>query len=54
MRAWYEREFTEAGIDFARCKPNMGPSAQAGTIRGTHPGLPALEAKLVRCTRSSL
>ena len=55
MRAWCEREFAEAGINFTPLQANMGLSVHAGTIRGLHYQIaPALEAKLVRCTRGSL
>jgi len=55
MRAWCEREFAEAGISFYPVQANMGLSVRAGTIRGLHyQTAPALEAKLVRCTRGSL
>jgi dTDP-4-dehydrorhamnose 3,5-epimerase len=55
MRTWCQREFAEAGIDFAPLQANMGLSVHAGTIRGLHYQVaPALEAKLVRCTRGSL
>jgi len=55
MRAWCQREFTEAGIEFTPLQANMGFSVQAGTIRGLHYQVsPALEAKLVRCTRGSV
>jgi dTDP-4-dehydrorhamnose 3,5-epimerase len=55
MRAWCAREFAEQGIAFAPVQANMGLSAQRGTIRGLHYQVaPALEAKLVRCTRGSI
>lgn len=55
MRAWCSREFPEQGIDFAPVQANMGFSAQKGTIRGMHfQTAPALEAKLVRCTRGAM
>jgi dTDP-4-dehydrorhamnose 3,5-epimerase len=55
MRAWCRREFAEHGIDFIPLQANMGFSVQKGTIRGLHYQLaPALEAKLVRCTRGAI
>jgi dTDP-4-dehydrorhamnose 3,5-epimerase len=55
MRAWCAREFHEHGIDFAPLQANMGFSRKKGTIRGMHYQVaPALEAKLVRCTRGAL
>ena len=52
MRAWCQREFAEAGIEFNPLQANMGFSVHSGTIRGLHLQVaPALEAKLVRCTR---
>ena len=55
MRAWCQKEFADAGIDFTPLQSNMGFSIVAGTIRGLHYQVaPALEAKLVRCTRGSI
>jgi dTDP-4-dehydrorhamnose 3,5-epimerase len=55
MRAWCEQEFRDAGIDFTPVQSNMGFSHLAGTVRGLHYQIaPALEAKLVRCTRGSI
>ena len=55
MRAWCKHEFADHGIDFTPVQANMGLSLQCGTIRGLHYQLaPALEAKLVRCTRGSI
>jgi dTDP-4-dehydrorhamnose 3,5-epimerase len=55
MRAWCEREFAEHGIDFAPRQANMAFSLHAGTVRGMHyQSAPALEAKLVRCTRGAV
>jgi dTDP-4-dehydrorhamnose 3,5-epimerase len=54
MRAWCSREFEEHGIHFLPVQSNMGLSVSRGTIRGMHyQTAPALEAKLVRCTRGS-
>ena len=55
MRAWCQREFTDHGIEFVPLQANMGFSTQRGTIRGLHLQVaPALEAKLVRCTRGEV
>lgn len=55
MRAWCVHEFTEHGIDFLPVQSNMGLSVQKGTTRGMHfQTEPALEAKLVRCTRGRM
>ncbi len=55
MRAWCQTEFAGSGIDFNPVQANMGLSRQTGTIRGLHSQVaPALEAKLVRCTRGAM
>jgi dTDP-4-dehydrorhamnose 3,5-epimerase len=55
LRAWCAREFKEHGIDFLPVQANMGFSLQKGTVRGMHLQVaPALEAKLIRCTRRSM
>jgi len=55
MRAWCLREFSEQGLTFTPVQANMGFSAREGTVRGMHyQEVPALEAKLVRCTRGSM
>jgi len=55
MRAWCAREFAEHGLDFVPVQANMGFSARKGTVRGMHfQKAPALEAKLVRCTRGAI
>jgi len=55
MRAWCQREFADHAIDFTPVQANMGFSALKGTIRGLHYQVaPALEAKLVRCTRGEV
>jgi len=55
MRAWCAREFAEHGLDFLPVQANMGFSIQKGTVRGMHfQKAPALEAKLVRCTRGAM
>ena len=55
LRAWCQREFAEQGIDFLPVQANMGLSTRSGTIRGLHYQIePALEAKLVRCTRGAV
>ena len=55
MRAWCGREFAEHGLNFVPVQANMGFSVTKGTVRGMHfQQAPALEAKLVRCTRGSM
>lgn len=55
MRAWCAREFTEEGLRFLPVQSNMGLSVRKGTVRGMHfQAEPALEAKLVRCTRGAM
>ena len=45
----------EHGIEFLPVQANMGFSVRKGTIRGMHLQTPpALEAKLIRCTRGSM
>jgi len=55
FRAWCAQEFAEDGINFAPVQANMGFSIRKGTVRGMHfQAAPALEAKLVRCTRGAM
>ena len=55
MRAWCQREFSDQGILFTPVQANMSLSIRSGTIRGLHYQVaPALEAKLVRCTRGAI
>ncbi len=55
MRAWCAQEFEENGIHFVPVQANMGFSVRKGTVRGMHfQEAPALEAKLVRCTRGAM
>jgi dTDP-4-dehydrorhamnose 3,5-epimerase len=55
MRAWCTREFTQNGLSFLPVQANLGFSTRKGTVRGMHfQESPALEAKLVRCTRGSM
>jgi dTDP-4-dehydrorhamnose 3,5-epimerase len=55
MRAWCSHEFAEHGLDFLPVQANMGFSVYKGTVRGMHyQDAPAVEAKLVRCTRGSI
>lgn len=55
MRAWCTREFSEQGINFNPVQANLGFSAAKGTVRGMHFQVaPALEAKVVRCTRGAV
>jgi dTDP-4-dehydrorhamnose 3,5-epimerase len=51
-RAWCLREFAEYGIDFIPLQANRAFNVHKGTLRGMHfQTEPALEAKLIRCTR---
>src|SRR4249920_1821771 len=55
MRAWCAREFEDQGISFLPVQANMQFSPRKGTVRGLHLQVaPALEAKLVRCTRGAI
>lgn len=55
MRVWCAREFEDHGIHFVPVQANMGFSARKGTLRGMHyQKEPALEAKMVRCTRGAI
>lgn len=55
MRSWCAREFEERGIHFLPVQANMQFSPRKGTIRGLHlQTAPALEAKLIRCTRGAI
>jgi len=55
FRAWCLREFADHGINFVPLQANMGFSLLRGTLRGMHfQSEPALEAKLIRCTRGSM
>jgi dTDP-4-dehydrorhamnose 3,5-epimerase len=55
MRAWCAKEFADHGLNFVPVQANMGFSVKQGTTRGMHFQVaPALEAKLVRCTRGSI
>src|ERR1700757_3613689 len=55
MRAWCAREFAENGLEFLPVQANLGFSFSKGTVRGMHfQEAPALEAKLVRCTKGSI
>jgi dTDP-4-dehydrorhamnose 3,5-epimerase len=55
MRAWCAKEFADHGLNFVPVQANMGFSVKKGTLRGMHFQVePALEAKLVRCTRGSM
>lgn len=55
LRAWCAEEFLERGLAFAPVQANMGYSVAKGTLRGMHfQEAPALEAKLIRCTRGAM
>jgi dTDP-4-dehydrorhamnose 3,5-epimerase len=54
-RAWCAEEFAAHGVAFVPVQANLGYSTRKGTVRGLHyQEAPALEAKLVRCTRGSM
>jgi dTDP-4-dehydrorhamnose 3,5-epimerase len=55
FRAWCRDEFAAHGIEFNPLQANMAHSVSRGTLRGLHYQVaPALEAKLVRCTRGAI
>lgn len=55
LRAWCVREFAEHKVHFSPVQANMGFSREKGTVRGMHyQEVPAVEAKLVRCTRGAI
>lgn len=55
FRAWCSKEFSDHRIQFQPVQANMGFSIRKGTVRGMHFQVePALEAKLVRCTRGAM
>ena len=55
LRAWCAREFSDREVHFAPVQANMGFSVAKGTLRGMHfQQAPALEAKLIRCTRGAI
>jgi dTDP-4-dehydrorhamnose 3,5-epimerase len=55
MRLWCAREFSTHGLSFVPVQANMGFSLRKGTLRGIHfQEPPALEAKLVRCTKGAI
>jgi len=55
MRAWCADEFSRHGIDFLPLQGNAVFSKARGTLRGLHfQKAPAIEAKLVRCTRGAV
>jgi dTDP-4-dehydrorhamnose 3,5-epimerase len=55
FRAWCSKEFSDQGMQFQPVQANMGFSIKKGTVRGLHYQVaPALEAKLVRCTRGAM
>lgn len=54
-RAWCLREFADHGIDFVPLQANRAFNLKKGTLRGMHfQTKPALEAKLIRCTRGKV
>src|SRR5882757_5707724 len=55
FRAWCSKEFSDHRIQFQPVQANMGFNIRKGTVRGMHFQVePALEAKLVRCTRGAM
>jgi dTDP-4-dehydrorhamnose 3,5-epimerase len=55
FRTWCMQEFQEHGLSFVPVQANMGLSTEKGTVRGMHfQAAPAVEAKLVRCTRGRM
>ena len=55
LRAWCANEFSAQGIEFSPVQANVVSSIISGTVRGFHfQRAPALEAKLVRCTRGAV
>lgn len=55
MRSWCRAEFAGHQIEFVPVQANMAFSKTKGTLRGLHyQAAPALEAKLVRCTRGAV
>ncbi len=55
MRAWCMRELEQHGIRFSPVQANMQFNPRRGTLRGLHLQIaPAVEAKLVRCTRGAV
>jgi dTDP-4-dehydrorhamnose 3,5-epimerase len=55
LRAWCTNEFSAQGIEFSPVQANIISSLIKGTLRGFHfQRAPALEAKLVRCTKGAV
>lgn len=55
FRSWCGKEFADQSIEFQPVQANIAYSIAKGTLRGLHHQVePALEAKLVRCTRGSV
>ena len=55
MRGWCVQELAEHGLEFVPVQANLVFSYEKGTVRGMHlQQAPALEKKLVRCTRGAL
>lgn len=55
FRSWCVHEFEEQGIRFEPKQANSGFNYHRGTLRGLHYQVePALEAKLIRCTRGAV
>jgi dTDP-4-dehydrorhamnose 3,5-epimerase len=53
-RAFCDREFAEAGIEFMVVQANLARTNRRGTVRGLHFQIEPREQKLVRCLRGSV
>ena len=54
-RKWCLREFADHGIDFVPLQASTAFNSRKGTVRGMHLQIePALEAKLIHCTKGSI
>ena len=55
LRTFCQREFGEHGLPVAFAQTSLSFSRRRGTLRGIHwQGAPALDGKLVRCTRGAI
>lgn len=54
-RSWCEKEFREHNLNPCVVQCNISFNKQKGTLRGMHyQAVPAMEAKLVRCTQGAI
>ena len=54
-RIFCQAEFSAQGLSFSAVQSNLAQSHAQGTVRGLHyQTVPALESKLVRCTRGAV